>query len=56
MKRTVKAPEIDQVLYEEVSAIARVELTDAMNTGKYAKQESHTRIEAVKAKVAEENR
>ncbi len=46
-------PEIDQALYEHISAAARVELTDALNTEKYTKQESHARIEAVKAKVAE---
>ena len=43
-----------KVLYEQIAAMARVlELTDAMNTEKYAKLESHTKIEAVKAKVSE---
>src|ERR1022692_3004336 len=34
-KKTATAPEIDQALYAQVAALARVDLTDAMNTEKY---------------------
>ena len=53
-KRTVAPVEIDQVLYEEVESIARVELTDALNTEKYPKLESYAKIEAVKEKTIAE--
>jgi polyribonucleotide nucleotidyltransferase len=52
-KRTFTPPEIDQALYDQVSTLARVDLTDALNTEKYAKLESYAKIDAVKAKVVE---
>jgi polyribonucleotide nucleotidyltransferase len=52
-KWTVGPPEIDQALYDQVSALARVELTDALNTQKYPKLESYHRVEAAKNKALE---
>jgi len=52
-KKPVAPVEIDQALYGQVSALGRVELTDALNTEKYPKLESYSRIEAVKQKVLE---
>jgi polyribonucleotide nucleotidyltransferase len=52
-KKAAPPVEIDQALYDEISTVARVDLTDALNTEKYAKLESHTKIEQVKAKVNE---
>ncbi len=44
---------LDQALYDQVAADARVELTDAMNTAKYEKLESYALIAAVKKRVVE---
>jgi polyribonucleotide nucleotidyltransferase len=52
-KKAFTPPEIDQALYDQVSSIARVDLTDALNTEKYAKLESYGKIEQVKAKTLE---
>jgi len=53
-KWQVAAPEIDQALYQQVSSVARQELTDALNTQKYSKLESYGRIEALEVKVLEQ--
>src|SRR5690349_2420782 len=53
-KWQVAAPEIDQALYQQVSSLARGELTDALNTQKYSKLESYGRIEALEVKVLEQ--
>jgi polyribonucleotide nucleotidyltransferase len=52
-KREFKSPEMNQALYDQISAAARVELTDAMNTEKYEKIDSYRRIDAVKKKTIE---
>ncbi len=52
-KREFKSPELNQDLYNVISAAARVELTDAMNTEKYEKIDSYRRIDAVKKKTIE---
>src|SRR5579863_5202733 len=52
-KREFKSPELNQPLYDLISAAARVELTDAMNTEKYEKIDSYRRIDACKKKTIE---
>ena len=52
-KREFKSPEMNQALYDQISAAARVELTDAMNTEKYEKIDSYRRIDACKKKTIE---
>jgi polyribonucleotide nucleotidyltransferase len=52
-KRAVTPPVSDAVLAAEIEKFIRVELEDALNTGKYDKLESYARIDAAKAKVAE---
>ena len=52
-KREFKSPELNKDLYDLISAAARVELTDAMNTEKYEKIDSYRRIDACKKKTIE---
>jgi polyribonucleotide nucleotidyltransferase len=52
-KREFKSPELNKALYDQISAAARVELTDAMNTEKHEKIDSYRRIDAVKKKTIE---
>jgi polyribonucleotide nucleotidyltransferase len=52
-KREFKSPELNKDLYDIISAAARVELTDAMNTEKYEKIDSYRRIDACKKKTIE---
>jgi polyribonucleotide nucleotidyltransferase len=52
-KRTYTPAAINQDLYDSISKLIRVELTDAMDTKKYSKLESYARIDAAKAKVKE---
>jgi polyribonucleotide nucleotidyltransferase len=52
-KREFKSPELNQALYDIISAAARAELTDAMNTEKYEKIDSYRRIDACKKKTIE---
>jgi polyribonucleotide nucleotidyltransferase len=52
-KREYKSPELNQALYEKISAAARTELTDAMNTEKHEKIDSYRRIDACKKKTIE---
>src|SRR5260370_3913944 len=47
-KMTYTPPEMNQALYDEISASARGDLKDGMNTEKYEKLESYSRIDAVK--------
>jgi polyribonucleotide nucleotidyltransferase len=47
-KRIFTPAAINQALYEQISVAARVELTDAMDTKKYEKLESYSKIDAVK--------
>jgi polyribonucleotide nucleotidyltransferase len=44
---------LDQALYGQIEKDSRVELTDAMNTGKYEKLESYGLIAALKKRVVE---
>jgi polyribonucleotide nucleotidyltransferase len=50
-KREYVPPPINQELYEQIAAQVREELTDALNTEKYAKLESYRRIEELKHKA-----
>jgi polyribonucleotide nucleotidyltransferase len=46
-------PALDKALYDQISAKHRVELADAMDTKKYPKLESYTRLDALKKQVLE---
>jgi polyribonucleotide nucleotidyltransferase len=50
-KRVYTPHEFDKDLYAKVSSIAREELTDALNTEKYPKLESYSRIASVKTNL-----
>jgi polyribonucleotide nucleotidyltransferase len=52
-KREFKSPELNQDLYDQISASVRTELQDAMNTEKYEKIDSYRRIDACKKKAIE---
>ena len=52
-KRVYTPAPINQPLYDQLSAAARVELHDAMNTQKYEKLESYKRISDAKKKAME---
>src|SRR5688572_8043190 len=52
-KRQFTPEQIDQTLYDEISAKVRAELTDAMNTEKYRKLESYHKIADLKTTVAD---
>jgi polyribonucleotide nucleotidyltransferase len=47
-KKVYTAPEMNQALYDQIAAAARVDLKDAMNTQKYEKLDSYSKIDAVK--------
>jgi polyribonucleotide nucleotidyltransferase len=50
-KRTVTPPPFDQALYDKVAKEYRDQLTDALNTQKYPKAESYTRVAELKKAV-----
>jgi polyribonucleotide nucleotidyltransferase len=52
-KRPFAAPALDPDLYSRISAAAREELTDALNTQKYPKLESYARVADLKKRVVE---
>jgi polyribonucleotide nucleotidyltransferase len=52
-KRSFVPPPINQALYDEIASVYRSELADALNTAKYAKLESYSRVAALRAKVIE---
>ena len=52
-KREFAAPALDQALYDQISKNVRTELTDALNTEKHDKAESHTLVSALKKRVVE---
>jgi polyribonucleotide nucleotidyltransferase len=52
-KRAFTSPVLDAALYEKISGQVREKLTDAMNTQKYAKLESYSRIAELKKQVIE---
>ena len=43
----LRAPELNEELYAAIEKKVRAELTDALNTKKYAKLESYARIDAL---------
>jgi polyribonucleotide nucleotidyltransferase len=52
-KREFAAAALDQALYDQISKDVRAELTDALNTEKHDKAESHTLVSALKKRVVE---
>jgi polyribonucleotide nucleotidyltransferase len=52
-KKEYTAPEVNKALYDQIAASVQVELKDAMNTEKYEKLESYSRIDAAKKKAIE---
>jgi polyribonucleotide nucleotidyltransferase len=52
VKRTAEPPATDKALAAEIEKFIRPELEDALNTKKYPKIESYTRIDAAKEKLA----
>ena len=52
-KREFKSPERDPEVYAQVAKEARAELTDALNTQKYPKLESYSRVAALRKRVME---
>jgi polyribonucleotide nucleotidyltransferase len=52
-KREFVAAAFDQALYDQISKDVRAELTDALNTEKHDKSESHTLVAALKKRVLE---
>ncbi|SPF32584.1 polynucleotide phosphorylase/polyadenylase [Candidatus Sulfopaludibacter sp. SbA4] len=52
-KREFIPPALDQAIYDQVSAAVRKDLTDALDTGKYEKLESYSRVAALKKRVVE---
>src|SRR5512143_343419 len=52
-KRTYTPPAINQALYDQISKSISAELKDAMNTQKYEKLESYSRVDAAKKKAME---
>ena len=52
-KKEFTPPKLDHDIYTAVEKAARVELTDALNTQKYDKLESYSRVHAVKKKTLE---
>ncbi|MGA2185990.1 MAG: polyribonucleotide nucleotidyltransferase [Bryobacteraceae bacterium] len=52
-KREFTPAPLNQALLDQISASIRVELTDAMDTAKYSKEDSHHLVSAAKKKVVE---
>ena len=52
-KRSYTPPTINQALYDQISKSISAELKDAMNTQKYEKLESYSRVDAAKKKAME---
>src|ERR1700674_1056657 len=52
-KKEYVAPVVNKELYDQIAASVQVELKDAMNTEKYEKLESYSRIDAAKKKAIE---
>jgi len=53
-KRAFTPVPVNQELLDKISTSVRADLTDAMDTAKYAKIDSYHRVDALKAKVLEE--
>src|SRR6201996_9433509 len=52
-KRQFTPPQLDKELFASVEKLGREDLTDALNTKKYEKLESYSRVASVKKKVLE---
>jgi len=52
-KRPFASPVLDQKIYEQVSAAAREDLTDALNTQKYDKLQSYALVDEIKDRVVD---
>jgi polyribonucleotide nucleotidyltransferase len=52
-KRAFVTPPRDQEVYEQIAKSVRAELTDALNTKKYPKNESYSRVAALRKRVVE---
>ncbi len=52
-KRLFEPPAINQEMYDQIAAQYRAELSDALNTEKYPKLESYSKVKAVRAKAVE---
>ena len=52
-KRVFNPPVLDQALYDQISGQVREQLTDALNTQKYPKLESYSRVAEIKKQVVE---
>jgi polyribonucleotide nucleotidyltransferase len=52
-KRPFEPPKLNDDIYAQVEKEARVDLTDALNTQKYPKLESYSRVASVKQRVLE---
>jgi polyribonucleotide nucleotidyltransferase len=50
-KRTFEAPKVDEDLYKQIESLVRADLTDALDTKKYAKLESYARVDEQKARA-----
>src|SRR5215472_1171985 len=53
-KRTFTPPAMNQELYAQIESKCRADLTDALNTEKYPKLESYSKVAEIKHKVIEE--
>ena len=53
-KKAYVAPEVNKALYDQIAASVQAELKDAMNTEKYEKLESYSRVDAAKKKAVGE--
>ena len=52
-KREFTPPALDQEIYGQLTREIRAELADALNTGKYEKLDSHSRVSALRKRVVE---
>jgi len=52
-KRAFEAPKLDQAIYDQISAQYRDDLIDALNTQKYPKLESYSRVADLKKRAVE---
>jgi polyribonucleotide nucleotidyltransferase len=52
-KRLFEPPAINQEMYDQIAAQYRADLSDALNTEKYPKLESYSKVKALRAKAVE---
>jgi len=53
-KKEYTPPQVDEAMYKRIETQIREELTDALNTQKYHKLESYSRVDLAKAKTLQE--